>query len=220
MTEVRQLIPKQEIFPAYFPATLTERARLWSLGKHEKLFSYGDSITSLFRIVRGRVSLVHYTPGGGEVVLMRIGAGEFIAECSVCSDIYTCEARADTDTLVAAVAMADFDRCLFDDAGFARAWAFDLARRLKGQFLRYERLSIRSARERVLHFLYSEAGPDGAVLLPGTYTEWAADLGLTKETLYRTLADLEAEGVVCRDHRRLQLAVPDLRLRASVRKGQ
>lgn len=190
-----------------------------ALKKQERLFGHGESISCLYRVVQGRISLVHYTPGGGEVVLMRIGAGEFIAECSVCCDIYTCEARADADCLIVAVAMADFDRCLFEDAGFARAWALDLARRLKGQFLRYERLSLRSARERVLHYLCSEAGSDGAVSLPGTHTEWAGDLGLTKETLYRVLSGLEAEGLVLRDGRRLRLANPEHRLLASVHNG-
>ncbi|MFN2288808.1 MAG: Crp/Fnr family transcriptional regulator [Chromatocurvus sp.] len=209
-------MPLKELFPAYFPQDLTDCARLLSLRKGDNVFTYGEPITSLYRVVRGRISLVHYTSEDTEVVLMRMGRGEFIAECSVCANIYTCEGRADTDSLVAKLVIADFDRKLTEDAAFARAWAMDLARRLKDQFLRYERLNIRSARERVLHLLYCEAGPDGTVSLPGPQLEWAADMGLTKETLYRVLSGLEAEGVLRRDGKKLVLISNHARRHARV----
>lgn len=198
--------PLAEMFPDYFPAELVERARLLSLSAGESLFSYREPINALYRILEGRLSLVHHTPDGSEIVLMRVGPGQFIAECSVCSDTYTCQARADTDSLIARLPLTDFDRWLYQDSGFARAWALDLARRLKDQFMRYERLSIRSARERILHYLYTEACADGALELTGSYLDLATDIGLTKETLYRTLAALESDGMITRQGRRLCIA--------------
>jgi len=200
-----------KMFPAYFPQQLVARARLLKLRRGEYLFGYGERIDSLHRIVEGQVSLVHVTPDGGELVLMRAGSGQFIAECSVCANEYTCEARADTDSLIASLAIADFDRWLIEDNGFARAWALDLARRLKEQFFRYERLSLRGARERILHFLYSEADPRGSLTLPGTVADWAAELGLTKETMYRALAALEDEGILKREGRQMMITRADLR---------
>ncbi|MFN2349217.1 MAG: Crp/Fnr family transcriptional regulator [Thioalkalivibrio sp.] len=195
-------------FPAYFPEELVSRAHTRILRRGESLFSYGERIGSLFRVVEGHVSLVHLMPDGGSLVLMRAGPGEFIAECSVCADKYTCEARAESESIVASLAIADFDRWLIEDNCFARAWAMDLARRLKDQFLRYERLGLRGARERVLHYLYSEADPRGTLTLTCSYTDWAADLGLTKEAMYRTLSTLENEGVLTREGRCMTINRP------------
>ncbi|WP_284155491.1 Crp/Fnr family transcriptional regulator [Sulfuricystis multivorans] len=199
------------MFPAYFPHELVRRARLRSLRRGEVLFSFGDRIDSLHRVVEGQLSLVHLLPDGGELVLMRTGADQFIAECSVCANEYTCEARADKESLVASLPMAEFDRWLIQDGSFARAWAMDLARRLKDQFIRYQRLSLRNARDRILHFLHSEADTRGVVSLPGSYADWAAELGLTKETLYRALAALEDEAVLSRDGRWLTILESPLR---------
>lgn len=187
------------------------RARPHTLRRGDILFGYGDRIDSLHRIVKGQLSLVHLLPDGSELVLMRVGAGQFIAECSICANEYTCEARADTESIITSLPMAEFDRCLIQDGSFARAWALDLARRLKDQFLRYQRLSLRSAHERILHFLYSEADTRGMVSLAGSYAGWAAELGLTKETLYRALAALEIEGKLKRDGKRLTLLEVPLR---------
>lgn len=195
----------EQMFPDYFPAELASRARLLSLHAGESLFTYREPINALHRVVKGRLSLVHHTPDGAEIVLMRVGPGQFIAECSVCSDIYTCNARADTDSLIARLPLTDFDRWLYEDSGFARAWALDLARRLKEQFMRYERLSIRGARERILHYFYTESRSDGALELAGSYLDLATELGLTKETLYRTLAALESEGKITRQGRHIRI---------------
>jgi CRP/FNR family transcriptional regulator, dissimilatory nitrate respiration regulator len=48
--------------------------------------------------------------------------------------------------------------------------------------------------KRVRHYLAVNAGPDGrTVALPGTLKDLAADLGLTHEALYRTLARMTAD---------------------------
>jgi CRP-like cAMP-binding protein len=61
-----------------------------------------------------------------------------------------------------------------------------------------EQKNIRSARERVRHYLASHAGSDGRTPVPGTVKELAAQLGLTHETLYRTLGRMAAEGEIKR----------------------
>lgn len=197
--------PDAELFPAYFPERLVQQAKVLQFRAGEALFSYKEPINALYRVLEGRFSLIHHTVHGGEIVLMRIGPEQFIAECSVCADIYTCHAQAEVDSFVARLSLADFDGWLYRDSGFARAWALDLARRLKDQFLRYERLSIRSARDRILHYLYTEARPDGVIRVPGSYLDLAAELGLQKETLYRTLASLEEEGLIARESHEIRI---------------
>jgi CRP-like cAMP-binding protein len=60
-----------------------------------------------------------------------------------------------------------------------------------------EQRNIRSARERVRHYLTVNLGADGrAVPLPGSLKDLAARLGLTHEALYRTLAQMERDGEI------------------------
>ncbi len=59
--------------------------------------------------------------------------------------------------------------------------------------------SIRSARERVLQYLWIHLGAPGRTMrIEGDLQDLGAILGLTRESLYRTLAKLEAEGAIAR----------------------
>lgn len=70
---------------------------------------------------------------------------------------------------------------------------------MQGLRSRLELRNIRSARERVFQYLLLAARPDGrTVTLDGQLQDIAADLGLTREAFYRTVAALEAEGVIAR----------------------
>src|ERR1017187_10310014 len=72
---------------------------------------------------------------------------------------------------------------------------------------RIEQRNIRSARERVRHFLKVNAGADGRTVdLQGTLKDLAAELGLTHEALYRNLAALERSGEIKRAKGKIPLA--------------
>jgi CRP-like cAMP-binding protein len=74
-----------------------------------------------------------------------------------------------------------------------------LAKQVHGLRSQLELRNIRSARERVFQYLLLATAPDGCtVILDGPLQDIAADLGLTREALYRTLAALEADGVISR----------------------
>jgi DNA-binding MarR family transcriptional regulator len=74
--------------------------------------------------------------------------------------------------------------------------AIKLARQARKQCSRQERLRLKRARDRVLHFLACEGGATGVVTWVSHLSELAAELGLERETLYRALAGLEAEGLL------------------------
>ena len=54
---------------------------------------------------------------------------------------------------------------------------------------------VRAAAARVLHFIECE-GRDGKLELPSSRKAWAAELGLSHEALYRTLAQMEKAGSI------------------------
>jgi hypothetical protein len=54
-------------------------------------------------------------------------------------------------------------------------------------------LSLHSARDRIIHYIEAD-GRNGSVQLTHSKKDWAAELGLTHEALYRTLSRMERVG--------------------------
>ena len=97
--------------------------------------------------------------------------------------------------------LAAFDQ----DPKAAQAFSATLAHQVMHLRTRIEQRNIRSARERVRHYLKLNA--DGCtVALRGTLKDLAAELGLTHEALYRTLAKLERSGEIKRAKGKITLA--------------
>jgi len=175
----------------------------------ETLFRLGDKTAGFCEVIAGRVRLSRVDRSGREVILYVAGPGETIAEASLFAAAYHCDAIASTDALVRvypkAAVLATFDK----DPKSAQAFTATLARQVMNLRTRIEQRNIRSARERVRHFLSVNAGADGrSVNLAGTLKDLAAELGLTHEALYRTLAALERAGEIKRTKGKIALLRP------------
>jgi CRP-like cAMP-binding protein len=63
----------------------------------------------------------------------------------------------------------------------------------------------------VRHYLVLNAGTDGrTVTVAGTLKDLATELGLTHEALYRTLADMAADGEIERLDGKIKLTNPSI----------
>ena len=131
--------------------------------------------------------------------------GEFFGEASLFQPTYSCEARALAPCVLSAFNADQFRHAMQTDPQFSMAFARVLAVSLRRQCSRVERLRLKNATDRVLHYLTCEVGPTGWAEIGGTVQDWAAELALEPETLYRTLAALEKEGVLAREPRRFRL---------------
>jgi CRP-like cAMP-binding protein len=165
----------------------------------QTLFHAGSKSNGFYEVVSGTVRLVRVDRSGREAVLQIASAGDSLAEASLFSATYHCDAIATTEAVVRlypkSVLLAELQR----DPKIAKSFAAMLARQVMTLRTRLERRNIHSARDRVRHFLTVNVGADGrTVVLPGTLKELAADLGLTHEALYRTLARMEADGEITR----------------------
>lgn len=198
-------MPVKDWLPAPVRAAAIER----KLKSGEALFRLGDKTTGLCEIVAGRVRLARVDRSGHEIVLHVASPGETIAEASLFSPTYHCDAIASTNATVRVYpkreVLAAFDR----DPKAAQAFSATLARQVMNLRTRIEQRNIRSARERVRHYLVLNAGADQrTVELPGTIKDIAAELGLTHEALYRTLAALERAGEVKRGRGKIVMTRP------------
>jgi CRP-like cAMP-binding protein len=175
----------------------------------QTLFRMGDVPAGLFEVVKGKVRLLRTDASGRETVLYSAGPGQVLSEASLFSPVYHCNAVASTQATVRAYPKALLLAELQRDPEAALAFMAMLAREIMSLRTRLELSNIHAARDRVRHYLALNAAHDGsAVVLPGTVKEWAADLGLTHEALYRTLAVMQHDGEIRRVGRKITLTPP------------
>ncbi len=193
--------------PAYLPAALRTLGQPVTCPKDGWVFRKGDAVKAVFLVLEGEIRLSRFAKDGSEIALHRAGRREFFAEAALNAPRYHCNAIASQASTLLAFPAAKVRALLAKDPEFARQWLALLARQLHAARARLERLALKSAAERVLHYLHTEGkGPRCEVALEGSVKDLAKELGLTHESLYRTLARLEQEGVVVRRDRRLALA--------------
>lgn len=181
----------REWLPESVQAASTER----TLAAGQALFRIGGATLGLFEVVQGKVRLVRTDPSGRETVLQSAGPGDFISEASLFSPVYHCDAVAFADSVVRLYPKASVLSAL-EEPQAAREFMAILAREIMRLRTRLEVSNIHSARERVRHYLVANAGPDGQTRLPGSVKDLAAELGMTHEALYRTLAAMERDGEI------------------------
>lgn len=188
-------MPDRNWLPAAARAAASDR----KLKSGETLFRLGDKTAGFFEVMAGRVRLARVDRSGREIILYVAGAGETVAEASLFSPAYHCDAIASTDAVVRIYPKTAMLKAFDNDPKAAQAFTATLARQVMNLRTRIEQRNIRSARERLRHYLQVSAGADGrTVVLTGTLKDLAAELGLTHEALYRALAALERAGEIKR----------------------
>lgn len=173
--------------------------------KGASLFRRGDVPAHMFYVVAGEARLQRNAPTGLEVVYQRTRRG-FLAEASLDHAAYHCDGVAIEPTRALAIPIAGFRAALAHDA-VRTFWLGLLGAELRRVRAHAERLALRSARDRILHYVETE-GRGGAVVLTQSKKALAAELGLTHEALYRTLRAMADDGT-------LDLDGPTIRLRAT-----
>lgn len=195
--------------PDSLPPVLQAAATYQDLVAGQILFHQRDQALAIFAVDLGRLRLVRYTSEGKLVVFQVVRAGESFAESALFSDIYRCDAVAEVPSRVIVYRKQILLTVLRDQPDLAEGFMKRLAS--KSQLLkdRLELQSIRSARERVLQYLLNAIQPgETTVNFDRTLKDIAGEIGLSFEVLYRTLAQLEREGIITRTDRQITLRTP------------
>jgi len=177
-----------------------------SLVRNEVLFRQGDKVTAIYFIEQGRLRLERRTFDGRLLFLGTTPAGEFFVEAALFSDAFHCDAVATEPSQVRIYPKPVVLNALRTDPASAISFLAHVAHQIIELRQRLELMKVRSAKERVMLYLDSNAEPDGqTVNLRGQLQDIASDLGLTRESLYRTLASLERAGAIERAGTRILL---------------
>lgn len=161
---------------------MATQSRALAAGEHA--FRRGDPVSVLFIVVEGRINLLRFSEAGAVIVLQRAGPGDILAEASLFSERYHCDAVADTAASVRCIAKRRFRARLRSDSSFAEAWARHLGHEIQTMRLRSELLSLKTVEARLDAWLACH----GEAPAKGVWKQLAHEIGVSPEALYRELA--------------------------------
>lgn len=181
-------LEKSSSLLAALPEPARRTARVLDFARTARLFSRSDRPKAMYFVVSGGVHLVRSTCAGTEIVLQRVHGG-FVAEASLDQTAYHCDAVAIASSEILILPRKPFHDAL-SDVHFRDRWIAHLARELRRVRGLAERLNLKTAQQRIIHYIETEGDERGVLQLSRSKKEWAAELGLTHEALYRTLASM------------------------------
>ncbi|MDA9420941.1 Crp/Fnr family transcriptional regulator [Bradyrhizobium sp. CCBAU 53380] len=181
------------------PRDARRGVRLLEVPAAATLFASDATPERIFYVLAGEVWLVRRSRSGERIVLHRSRNG-FIAEPSLFDFKYDCEAVAIEPSQLVSIPRKEFVESLRDGLGghFSFQWVQYLLRELRTSRAKAERLSLKTAAERIIHYI-DFYGHHGNYYLSRTKKVWAAELGLTHEALYRALAQMKKRGQLTAD---------------------
>ena len=195
--------------PESLPPVLRTAATYRDLVAGQVLFYQRDQALAIFTVDIGRLKLARYTSEGTLVVFQIVRTGESFAESALFCDVYRCDAVAEVPSRIIVYPKQLLVTVLRDHPDLASNFIERLTKKSQSLKDRLELRSIRSARERVLQYLLNAIQPgETTVNFDRSLKDVAGELGLSPEVFYRTLAQLEREGIITRAERQITLRTP------------
>ncbi|MEZ6063429.1 MAG: Crp/Fnr family transcriptional regulator [Planctomycetaceae bacterium] len=179
----------------------------------EFIYLPSDMGDSILLLARGRVRIYHVTPEGKQAILGFVEPGELFGELSVFDEHRREEyAEAADKCFVVLMPRHVMQHVMAENPdislGMTRLFGFRL-RRIER---RLKSLLFRSSRDRLIHLLlelaekYGRRQPDGLLIaMKISHQDLASVIGATRETVTITLGELQQEGMVEIQRRRVVL---------------
>jgi CRP/FNR family transcriptional activator FtrB len=195
------LLERSPFFQAAGAAAMAELLRpsfTQILPRGAVLFEQGEEPEFVHVVLAGSIGLQAAVPQGGRTVVEIFGPGELVLVPAVVLRLpYLASAVALTEIRVVMIPGDTFRDGVARSHDLCRATTQLLARHWRLMVDQVVDLKLRTAEERVARFVarrISEESGAGCASLPEPRTAIAARLGMTPETLSRTLGSLEAKG--------------------------
>lgn len=205
---------------AALPADVAQRMngvqRPISYEPNQTIFSQGHPADAFYVVVEGWVKVFRITPNGDEAVVSVFARGESFAEpVMFLGGVYPASAEAASAVRVVRIDAAEISAMMADNPALATAMLVSIARHTEELSDEILGLKLLSAPRRLAEFL-NRLAPAGAhaaeVTLPHEKSLLARRLGMTPESLSRSLAALRQIGVsVERD----RIRIPDVQALAA-----
>jgi CRP-like cAMP-binding protein len=166
------------------------------LHRYQPLFLEGDKAEAVYRVVSGAVRTSRVMPDGRRYVADFLFPGDFIGLND--EDVRTVTAEALCDVILVRYSRRQFNSSIETDRGLGRMILSVLSGGLASAQERMLLLGRKTAAERVASFLLTMAEREetNCIELPMTRSDIADYLGLTIETISRTMTLLKAKGMI------------------------
>jgi len=178
-----------------------DHAGIVHLANREDLFLEGDEAIHVYEVMSGVVSLYRIMSDGRRHILAFRFPGDIVGLCSPAT--YGYNAQAVGDARLRRIPRAGLDRMIDERADFARKLLRMAATELNAMRDHLTRLAAKSAEAKVADFLLmlaerSQAREGAAVVvdLPMTRTDIGDYLGLTIETVSRSISRMRRSGII------------------------
>ena len=148
------------------------------------LFRTDDPVQDIHLICSGYVVLERYSEAGAVTCYQRARDNDVLAEASMYSERYHCDARAIEVTRYQREPIAEFKQAIVRNPDFAEAWTAYLSRTIQRTRLACEIRSMRTVAERLDAWLSVE----GSMPVKGNWRSIADEIAVSPEALYRELA--------------------------------
>ncbi len=202
-----QCLNAVEIFADLTAAELkafSEVAPVKEIRARELLYSPHQSAEVIFMLSAGRVKLYHLTPDGNMLHRGFIQPGAMFGEMNVIGQtMLGCYVEAVEDSLICVMYQADVERLLLNDVRILRRIVNSIGQRLIDTEYQLYIMALKTALERVAAALlymglrYDQRTPGQETLrVDITHDDLAAIIGTNRETVTRTLNEMQREGTV------------------------
>jgi CRP-like cAMP-binding protein len=151
----------------------------------QTVFSRDSAVEWLHHVQSGTVQLRRFSSDGCEMVLQRAEAGFFLAEASLFSPRYHCDAIATTPAILRRFRKRDVVAAIGENPEIALAWSRYLSAEVQRTRAQAELLSLKRLPDRLSAWLDLH---DGKLPPKGQWRSVAREIGVTPEALYRHLA--------------------------------
>jgi CRP-like cAMP-binding protein len=177
-------------------ACLDRLGTVVTLSREQPLFFAGDPADCYFKVVKGAVRSCKLLADGRRHIGDFFLAGDFIGLDA--DETYPCTAEAVTDAVLIRYARRKVDALAAAEPQVARSLVEIMRDGLLAARERMAVLGHMTARERIASFLLdlADRSSDARIELPMTRTDIGDYLGLTMETVSRTISQLRNEGII------------------------
>jgi len=149
------------------------------------LFHQDDPVRSIFIVEEGLVELVRHQQDGSSIVLQRAERQSVLAEASIYSEFYHCDAVVRLPSRVFVLPKPAFLTLLRQNEDLSNSWAARLAREVQSARSQIEILSRKTVSERLDGWF---AWQGNELPSKGQWKSIAVQIGVSPEALYRELA--------------------------------
>lgn len=183
-----------------------------TISKGTTVFHQNDSGGGLYLILSGSVKIWRTGRDGRDVTVAVLGDGNFFGEMSLIDgQPRSASATATQATRLLVLDRDHFQRYVLAQAGIAAKLLRELSKRLRAADQAIENLALGSVHDRLMHLLghLGRRAPlrngAGTIDRAPTHQDLAEMVGSSRETVTRTLATMEKQGLITIVRRRITL---------------